>query len=279
MRNSILAAALTSVVLCGAALAATPAVPTYVTASIGDAARPEADTARDVNRKPADVLAFAGLKPGDKIVELQPGRGYYTRLLCKVVGASGHIHAVSFMPNMAARGPAPPDAPRAAGPAGGQGGGQGGGRQGGGAAAPAGPSAAETCGNVTASSVSGASFALPASGLDLVWTSENYHDFHLEMMGLPSMQVFNKAVFDALKPGGVFIVEDHAAAAGSGTRDTDALHRIDPATVIQEVTSAGFVLDSRSNVLAVAGDDHTQRVFALAGKTDKFLLKFRKPAR
>jgi len=278
MRHYTCIAALAGFTFSGAALAAAPAVPAAVAASVADTGRPEADRARDVNRKPGEVLAFAGVKPGDRIGELQPGRGYYTRLLCKTVGAGGRVYTISFMPNAAARGPAPPDAPRAAGQGGG---GQAGGGQGGGAGAtPAVPTAAEYCGgNVTANSASGASFAMPANNLDLVWTSENYHDFHLEMMGLPSLQSFNKTVYDSLKPGGVFIVEDHAAAADSGTRDTTTLHRIDPATAIQEITSVGFVLEAQSNLLANAADDHTQRVFALGGKSDKFLLKFRKPAR
>ena len=93
------------------------------------------------------------------------------------------------------------------------------------------------------------------------------------------MKKFNKAVYDALKPGGVYLVEDHAAEAGSGGRDTETLHRIDVEQVKKDVISAGFVFDSASDVLHNADDPHTARVFDMNGKSDKFLLKFRKPAR
>jgi predicted methyltransferase len=112
---------------------------------------------------------------------------------------------------------------------------------------------------------------------DIVFTAQNYHDVH----NVPNidMAAFNKSVFDALKPGGVFIVLDHAAAAGSGARDTATLHRIDPATVKSEVTAAGFEFVGESKVLANAQDDHTAKVFdpAIRGKTDQFIYKFRKP--
>lgn len=247
MRKSTISAALAAFMLSGSSMAAAPTIPAYVTAAIADATRPDADKTRDANRKPAEVLAFAGVKPGDKVGELMPGRGYYTRLLCHIAGTSGQVYAIGFTMNIPGRGPPPPMAP--------------------------------PCPNVSVSSVKGAEFAMPANGLDVVWTSENYHDFHLDMIGLTSMQSFNKMVYDALKPGGIFLVEDHVAAAGSGKRDASTLHRIDPATVIQEVTSVGFVLDGRSDVLSNPADDHTKPVFTLGGKSDKFLLKFRKPAR
>ena len=113
--------------------------------------------------------------------------------------------------------------------------------------------------------------------VDLVWTSQNYHDLH----NIPNADVadFDRSVFKALKPGGVFIVLDHAAAAGSGFRDTSTLHRIDPEAVKQEVLSAGFKFEAESDVLHNAADDHTLKVFdpAIRGKTDQFILKFRKP--
>jgi len=113
--------------------------------------------------------------------------------------------------------------------------------------------------------------------LDMVWTSENYHDFH----NIPNGDVvaLNQVIFKALKPGGVYMVEDHSAP-GTGTSATSTLHRIDPETVVQEATAAGFVLEGRSNILANPADPHTAPVFdpSIRGKTDKFLLKFRKPA-
>ena len=89
----------------------------------------------------------------------------------------------------------------------------------------------------------------------------------------------NKAIFDALKPGGVYVILDHAAQAGSGVRDTNTLHRIDIETVKAEVMAAGFVLDGTSTLLANPDDAHTLNVFdgKIRGHTDTFILKFRKP--
>jgi predicted methyltransferase len=113
----------------------------------------------------------------------------------------------------------------------------------------------------------------------VVWTSENYHDLHNAFFGKPDLKVFDRAVYDALKPGGVFIIEDHAAAAGSGARDTETLHRIDPELVKQEVTSVGFVFVVGSDVLHNPEDPHDAKVFELKGRSDKFLFKFRKPGK
>jgi predicted methyltransferase len=113
--------------------------------------------------------------------------------------------------------------------------------------------------------------------VDLVWTSQNYHDLH----NFPGLDVgmFNKLVFDDLKPGGIYLVLDHRAEAGSGGRDTKTLHRIDPETVKKEVLAAGFVFVGASDLLKQPGDDHSVKVFdpAVRGKTDQFILKFRKP--
>jgi predicted methyltransferase len=113
--------------------------------------------------------------------------------------------------------------------------------------------------------------------VDLVWTSQNYHDLH-NFPGL-DVGVFNKMVFDDLKPGGIYLVLDHRAEAGSGARDTKTLHRIDPETVKKEVLAAGFVFVGGSDLLNQPGDNHSLKVFdpAVRGKTDQFILKFRKP--
>jgi len=120
--------------------------------------------------------------------------------------------------------------------------------------------------------------ALPA-GLDAVFIRQNYHDLHDKFMGPADVAAFNRNVFAALKPGGVYVVLDHGDAAGTGLKDTDTLHRIDVAAVKSEVLAAGFVLDGESAVLANPGDDHTKNVFdpSIRGKTDQFLLRFRKP--
>ena len=215
--------------------------------------RPDADKQLDADRKPAQTLEFAGVKSGQSVAELIPGGGYFTRLLSKAVGAKGHVYAWA---------PQPPGEPGANA------------RD---FAAAAKAIAAEPgYSNVTVLQA-GLSTALAGKPQDLVFTAQNYHDLHnfkeVDVAG------FNKAVFDALKPGGLYVVLDHSAEQGSGTRDTSTLHRIDEATVKSEVTEAGFEYVGRSAVLANAGDPRTAKVFdaGIRHKTDQFILKFRKP--
>ena len=231
----------------------THAVPKYVTAAVADSARPPADHERDAERKPAETLAFAGVKPGDHVLELAPGRGYYTRLLSAVVGAGGKV----YTPVSPKRPDAAPDAPVP------------------GAAIRA-LAAEPRYSNVVVSEQKIAQLALPEP-VDMVWTSQNYHDFH----NVPDLDVasFDKTIFGMLKPGGVYLVLDHAAEAGSGFRDTSTLHRADPEAVKKEVESAGFKLEAESDLLRNKSDAHTAKVFdpSVQGHTDQFILKFRKP--
>src|SRR3984893_3096370 len=228
-------------------------MPPSTRAAAADAKRPEADTKRDADRHPALTLAFAGVRPGDQVVELVPGSGYFTRLLSSIVGPKGKVYAVP-----------PPRRPQAAADS----------------PEPAAPVQAIAANphytNVTVSVQPFAQLALPQA-VDLVWTSQNYHDFH----NVPDLKVvdLDRAVFKALKPGGVYIVSDHAAEAGSAFRDTSTLHRIGPEAVKKEVISAGFKFEARSELLGNAGDPHTAKVFdpAMKGHTDQFILKFRKP--
>ena len=114
--------------------------------------------------------------------------------------------------------------------------------------------------------------------LDLVFTSQNYHDYPDKFMGKIEPAVFNKQVFKVLKPGGVYLIIDHVAEAGSGLRDTDTLHRIDPAIVKTQVEAAGFVFEGESNALRNPADLHTIKVFdkSIRGHTDQVLYRFRK---
>ena len=243
MKTSIAAFALATAALVGAA----PVVAQTIAAAVADPARPAADTARDVNRKPAQALAFAQVKAGDTVAELMPGGGYFTRILAKAVGPKGHVYAL--VPSAFASRPGGLDALNAL---------------------------AAQYGNVTVMPVDLTSFTLPARA-DVAWTSENWHDFHNGPTANPTG--IAKGVFNALKPGGVFYIEDHAAAAGAGTTVTGTLHRIDPAAVVTELTGAGFKLDGTGTFLANSADPHTAPVFdaALRGRTDKLAMRFRKP--
>jgi predicted methyltransferase len=120
------------------------------------------------------------------------------------------------------------------------------------------------------------SFAAPEA-LDMIWTSENYHDLHNIGFGSPDMLLVDRALLAALKPGGILMIEDHAAAAKSGARDTDTFHRIDPELVKKEIITAGFEYVGESKVLSSKDDTHTTKAHDMHDKTDRFLLKFKKP--
>ena len=231
-----------------AAPACAQSVPPAVAAAVSDKARPEADTKRDADRKPAQSVAFAGVKPGDTVLELLAFGGYYTRILAKTVGAKGHVYATMPDTLLASR-PAMGDALKAI------------------AADPA-------YGNVTMLPEPNASPTAPVP-VDVVWTSDNYHDLHNPgPFGASDIAGFNKAVFAALKPGGIFIVIDHAGAPRTGLTQTGTLHRIDPDVVKREVTAAGFTLVGSSNILHRANDDFTARS---TDADEQFTFKFRKP--
>ena len=230
------------------------AVPKPITEAVADASRPDKDTARDAGRKPAETVAFAGVKPGQIVGELFPGRGYYTRILAKVVGPKGHVYAVTGE-EILKQIPKAADAAKAI-------------------------SADANYPNVSAIVEPVGQLKVPEK-LDVVWTTQNYHDLHIEsLFGTKiDMLKLNKSIYAALKPGGIYFVLDHAAKPGSGTSDTEKLHRIDEATVKKEVEAAGFKLEAESKILRNPADNHEASVFddSIRGKTDQFLLRFRKP--
>ncbi len=221
-----------------------PAASPAVQAAVADSNRPKADTDRDAARRPADMLTASGVKAGDKVVELSPGGGYMTRLFSKLVGPSGHVYAAN-LPTFNERY----------------------------AAGPIAVSKEPGYTNVSVVTQPYEMLKLPEP-VDVVWTSENYHDFQNMGMFKTDTKAMDKAVFAALKPGGMYVITDYVAEAGSGMRDTQALHRIDPAVIKSEVAAAGFVFDSESNVLANASDDHKGRSQQGA---DQVFYKFRKP--
>jgi predicted methyltransferase len=132
--------------------------------------------------------------------------------------------------------------------------------------------------NVTVLTGTLADFRMPEQ-LDLIWTAQNYHDLHDSFLGPADVTRLNKAFFNALRPGGVFLVIDHVADKGSGLRDTETLHRIDPAVLQREIEAAGFVLEAQSDVLRNPNDDHTRSVFdsSIRGVTDQVVFRFRRP--
>jgi predicted methyltransferase len=194
-----------------------------ITAAVADPARPDTDKERDAARKPAETVAFAGVKPGMVVGELGPGRGYYTRILAKAVGPKGKVYAI-LTTAQAAR-PGVLDAMKAL---------------------------AASYPNVTLVTVDYATMALPEKA-DLFWTTENYHDFH----NGPTADIagFNKAVFNNLKPRGIFYVEDHSAAPGAGLAATSAFHRMDEDVAKTELTAAGFKLDAEGDLLHNPADN------------------------
>jgi predicted methyltransferase len=227
-------------------------LPAPIAVAVADSHRPPEDVAADALRKPAALMAFAGAKPGETIVDYIPGTGYFTRIFSKIAGAGGHVFAV--LPNEYAK--VDPESVMALDAL----------------------SAEPAYANVSVIRQPAASFAVPAPA-DLIWTSQNYHDLHDKFMGSPDVAAIDKALFAALKPGGVLVVEDHVAEAGSGLRDTDTLHRIDPATIKSELAGAGFVFDGESTILRNPADNHTLKVFdkSIRGHTDQVVYRFSKP--
>ncbi len=215
--------------------------------AVADQARPTADRERDAARKPAEILAFARVGPDQRVVDFLPGGGYFTRLFSRAVGAGGRVTA--FLP----------------------------------AEAPAQYVAA-----IRPVSDDEAAFAnvdlvqTPSPTLtvgepqDLVFTAQNYHDLHA--FG-SDVAAFNRNVFSALRPGGLYVVVDHSGTAGTGTSQAGTLHRIEQATVRSEIEAAGFVFDAESNLLRNPADPRTANVFdpVIRGRTDQFIMRFRKP--
>ncbi len=253
MTRTLLFAGALSALLVGVVPAAQPPIPRYIDKAVADPKRPETDRSRDADRKPAECLAFAGVKPGEQVVELLPGAGYFTRLFSDIVGSKGKVYAVA----PPRRADAPPDRPDPA-------------------AAVQAIAGDPHYSNVVVMVGKMSDLDLP-KGVDLVWTSQNYHDLH----NISDLNVvdLDKSVFAALKPGGIYLVLDHSAEQGSGFRDTHTLHRIDEEAVKKEVMQAGFELLGESAALRNPNDPRTAKVFdaSIRGKTDQFILKFRKP--
>lgn len=254
----LLKVALPLITLAAAALAACasmsgPDRDAAVATAVADSTRPAEDTARDPDRKPVETLAFVGVKPGDKVADFMAGGGYFTRLFGDVVGPSGHVYAVEpkevFVFPSAVKSTADLQAWAAVHP------------------------------NVSVTVAPALQALQYPEPLDLFWISQNYHDLKDKFMGPLDTATFNHAVFEALRPGGVYIVLDHVAVKGAPADVTETLHRIDPDVVRREVEAAGFTFEGESSVLDNPADPHTVKVFdkSIRGHTDQFIYKFRKP--
>jgi predicted methyltransferase len=220
-------------------------IPDYVSKAVADPGRAQ-DKPNDERRKVAELVAFSEAKPGNKVLELIPGSGYFTRVFSKVVGPQGRVYAVW-----------PKEYDESSDKV---------------------KAIAAEYGNVELLTQPAAKLTAPQP-VDVVFTSQNYHDYPDKFMGPTDPALLNAAVFAALKPGGLYVIVDHSAEAGSGLRDTDTTHRIDEATVKQQVLAAGFEYVGETNVLRNPADDRKSNVFdkAIRGHTDQFVYKFRKP--
>lgn len=230
--------------LLAAQLGLSQSFPDYIQKALDSSERSEAMTVRDVNRKPGELLVMSGVKPGDTVVEFAGFGQYFTTLLSDIVGAEGQVLVYDL-----------PYTDRFAGE----------------------PSRAFAAAhaNTTYNQVEYDTMSLP-SDVDVVFNVLYYHDLPLNGVDTAAL---NRKIFAALKPGGVFFIVDHNAEAGSGTRDVETLHRIDPAVIREEVQAAGFVLAEESDLLANADDDLSKMVFTdgTRGHTDQSIFKFVKP--
>ncbi|MET0289078.1 MAG: methyltransferase [Pseudoxanthomonas sp.] len=199
-----------------------------------------------------ELLKFSRIEAGTTVIDVYPGDGAWTELFSDIVGPQGRIY--SFVPAEVAHFKNDPL---------------------GSMQALANAPGRENIEAVSADLVAMSHVTKPA---DVLWLHLFYHDLHTPLIQARGATAadFNRSVHARLNPGGFYVIVDHAAAAGTGTSDTQSLHRIDPATVREEVEAAGFVLDAESTLLASKDDLHTAKVFdaAIKGNTDRFAYRF-----
>lgn len=223
-------------------------VPAYITAAVSDKDRPKEDTDRDVNRHPAEVMVLTGVKPGDRVADVGPGKGYYTRILSRIVGANGKVYG--FNPTwVAEKFPTAKDGVNAL------------------------TSGGYANVELSVQPMAEIKFDKP---LDLIFISQLYHDQVWQKIDIAKM---NKALFAALKPGGVLFIIDHTGPGITTVEQIDKTHRIDPDLVKQQVLAAGFKLEAESDLLRNPADPKNNLVFdpSIRGHTDQFIFKFVKP--
>lgn len=227
-------------------------VPDAIKAAVTASDRDDKDRALDAGRKPAEVLAFFRVAPGQKIGELFSAGGYTTEIMARVVGDGGKIYAQNTK-DVLDRFARKPLGERLAKPV--------------------------MSNTVMVEQPAETPFPPEAKGLDAVICILNYHDFVWQKVDRAKL---NKAVLAALKPGGVYGIVDHSAKKGSGLNDVETLHRIDEDALKKEILAAGFKLDGSSDVLRNPEDprDWNSSPRAAAekrGTSDRFVLRFVKP--
>jgi predicted methyltransferase len=205
--------------------------------------------------KLAELIRFSRVEAGATVIDVYPGEGDWTRLFSDVVGPEGRVY--SFVPAEVAHFKNDPVGLMR--------------------------TLAKEPGRENVEVVSADLVAMPqtARPADALWMHLFYHDLHTALMQAKGATAaeFNRTVYERLKSGGYYVIVDHATAVGVGMSNTQSLHRIDPATVREEVEAAGFVLDAESTVLANKHDPHSSKVFdpSIKGKTDRFAYRFVKP--
>ena len=251
MRNYRLLMPLVGAAMLAAAPVVAAAPDKAVAAAVADKSRLAENRKLDDGRRPADVLAFAQVKRGSTVADLLAGNGYYSEMLADLVGPKGTVIPMN----------------------------------------PSGFHEPETWATITKAYPNIAPMVRPVNtivlapkSVDMIFTHLAYHDLYWqsEKFKFPRVEVDAMLVnwFSAVRPGGSIIVVDHVGPAGDTRELVEKLHRIDPAKVRADMERAGFVFDGDSDALRIKDDDHSKNVFdpAIRGKTDRFMMRFKKPA-
>ena len=228
--------------------AAAPKLSTLIAQAVADPARPAGYRAADPTRKPAETLAFSGVRPGMIVGEFYPSGGYFTRMLSDIVGPTGHIYGIE---NDRWQDSVKDDKTLLA---------------------------EGKWKNVSIIVRPFGTVEFPKP-LDLAWVTQNYHDMKIAKYGKVDTVAFDRAVYRALKPGGIYFILDHQGPEGLTNEQIEKMHRINRDVVVREVTSAGFKLVAEGKFLRRPADDHSKPIFdpSIRGHTDQYALKFIKP--
>ena len=231
-----------------APIAAAPKPANVIAQAVANPARPADHREADPLRKPAETLAFSGVRPGMMVGEFYPGGGYFTRMLSYVVGPRGHVYGIE---NPVWKGAVGADKALLA---------------------------EKKWKNVSIDFQPFGTVKFPKP-LDLAWVTQNYHDMKVAEYGKVDTLAFDRAVYKALKPGGIYFILDHQGRRGMTNAEIAKMHRINRDVVVKEVTAAGFKLVAEGNFLRRPADDHTLPIFdkKIRGHTDQYALKFVKP--